>query len=220
MGLLSADIAVLLAIAAIVGCAVVYWWTGLHFRDLSSEYGSLRSQLDEFEAQRRGKVEAEVKVAALDAENAHLERRLADEIEWRRGVGPKLDELVAAVRDFEPTDPKPVEKRRRRIRGGTLLRSASQGPADDLKRISGIGPKLETMLNDIGVFYLWQVSSWSAADVQYIDRQLETFRGRVERDDWVGQARALAAASTPPSWRRGAMPGDALRRWPQTSPGS
>ena len=75
--------------------------------------------------------------------------------------------------------------------GPRLLRSASHGKKDDLKEISGVGPKLERLLNQIGVYYFWQVASWNPADVQAVDDMLEVFKGRIERDNWVSQAKKL-----------------------------
>lgn len=68
----------------------------------------------------------------------------------------------------------------------------AQGAADDLKKIKGVGPKLEGLLNALGVFHFWQVASWGEDEVAWVDENLEGFRGRVSRDDWVSQARILA----------------------------
>jgi NADH-quinone oxidoreductase subunit E len=69
--------------------------------------------------------------------------------------------------------------------------SAANQFKDDLKRISGIGPKLEGLLNANGIFSFRQISAWQEADIRAIDDLLPAFRGRVQRDDWVGQARRL-----------------------------
>lgn len=61
---------------------------------------------------------------------------------------------------------------------------------DDLKRISGIGPKLEQVLNGRGILRVADIAAWSDADVERIDGELG-FDGRIRRDDWVGQAKAL-----------------------------
>ncbi|MGE6785573.1 NADH:ubiquinone oxidoreductase [Ensifer adhaerens] len=65
--------------------------------------------------------------------------------------------------------------------------------ADDLKRISGIGPKLEQVLNAKGVRGFADIAGWSEADVARFDDELG-FGGRITRDDWVGQAKALKGA--------------------------
>ncbi len=79
---------------------------------------------------------------------------------------------------------------------GNRLRSAAFGKPDDLKTISGVGPKLEKMLHGIGVYYFWQVADWSPADVQEADDLLDAFKGRIERDEWVKQAGKLAQQPT------------------------
>ena len=79
----------------------------------------------------------------------------------------------------------------RKTKGPRLFKSPVQGKKDDLKRISGVGPKLERVLNRNGVFYFWQVSEWSAKDVEFIDARLDVFKGRIDRDDWVSQAKKL-----------------------------
>ena len=62
--------------------------------------------------------------------------------------------------------------------------------ADDLKRISGVGPKLEQVLNGRGIKRFADIAVWSDADIERIDGELG-FEGRIRRDDWVGQAKAL-----------------------------
>ena len=67
---------------------------------------------------------------------------------------------------------------------------APRGEADDLKRISGITGKLEQSLNDLGVYHFWQLADADEAAVAVLDKLLQT-RGRIKRDDWVGQAKKL-----------------------------
>jgi len=67
------------------------------------------------------------------------------------------------------------------------------GGADDLKEIKGVGPKLESLLHELGIYHFDQIAGWSAAEVAWMDDNLKGFRGRVSRDDWIGQARILAA---------------------------
>jgi NADH-quinone oxidoreductase subunit E len=62
--------------------------------------------------------------------------------------------------------------------------------ADDLKRISGIGPKLEEVLNRRGIMAVADIAGWTEADVARIDAELG-FEGRIGRDDWVAQAKLL-----------------------------
>lgn len=62
---------------------------------------------------------------------------------------------------------------------------------DDLKLISGVGPKLEEVLNGLGIYKYEQISKWKKAEREWVDGYLK-FKGRIDRDDWVKQAKALA----------------------------
>jgi NADH-quinone oxidoreductase subunit E len=62
---------------------------------------------------------------------------------------------------------------------------------DDLKLISGVGPKIEGVLHTLGIYTFAQVASWKKAERDWVDGYL-AFHGRIERDDWVKQAKALA----------------------------
>jgi NADH-quinone oxidoreductase subunit E len=64
---------------------------------------------------------------------------------------------------------------------------------DDLKAISGIGPKLEQVLNGLGVWTYAQIAGWGTPEVAWVDDTLG-FKGRIDRDDWIGQAASLAGA--------------------------
>ena len=75
------------------------------------------------------------------------------------------------------------------------LKAPRDGGADDLKRIKGVGPKLEGVLNDIGIYHFDQIASWSPEEVAWADENLVGFKGRVSRDGWVEQAKELADAA-------------------------
>jgi len=62
---------------------------------------------------------------------------------------------------------------------------------DDLKRISGVGPKLEKTLNGLGIYKFEQIAKWKKAERDWVDTYLK-FKGRIDRDDWVSQAKKLA----------------------------
>lgn len=69
--------------------------------------------------------------------------------------------------------------------------AASKAEADDLKQIKGIGPKLEEMLNELGIYTYRQVSKMTAREYDMIDELLGVFQGRAQRDEWAKQAKAL-----------------------------
>ena len=62
---------------------------------------------------------------------------------------------------------------------------------DDLKLISGVGPKLEGVLNGLGIYKFEQISKWKKAERDWVDGYLN-FKGRIDRDNWVSQAKKLA----------------------------
>ena len=68
--------------------------------------------------------------------------------------------------------------------------AAPRGAPDDLKKISGVGPVLEQKLNDLGIFHYWQIAALNEDDMKALDEDL-ALHGRISRDDWIGQARAL-----------------------------
>lgn len=74
------------------------------------------------------------------------------------------------------------------------LTSPRAAGADDLKKISGVGPKLEGVLNELGFWHFDQIAAWTAEEIAWVDNRLK-FKGRIERDDWIGQAAELAKGS-------------------------
>lgn len=68
---------------------------------------------------------------------------------------------------------------------------AADAGADDLKKLSGVGPALEKKLHAAGVTTFAQIAAWGADDIAEFDEKL-SFKGRIEREGWVDQAKALA----------------------------
>lgn len=77
-----------------------------------------------------------------------------------------------------------------------FLSAAREGGPDDLKQIKGVGPKLEKTLHSMGIFHFDQIASWGPKEQAWMDGNLEGFKGRATRDDWVAQAKTLAAGGT------------------------
>jgi NADH-quinone oxidoreductase subunit E len=73
------------------------------------------------------------------------------------------------------------------------LKAPRKGVADDLKEIKGVGPKLEALLHRLGFYHFDQVAGWTAAELAWVDDNLEGFKGRASRERWIEQARILAA---------------------------
>jgi predicted flap endonuclease-1-like 5' DNA nuclease len=66
-----------------------------------------------------------------------------------------------------------------------------EGEPDDLKLISGIGPSIEKTLHALGVYHFRQIAELTPDNIAWIDQRLR-FRGRIQREDWIGQAKRLA----------------------------
>ncbi|MGD1883057.1 MAG: 50S ribosomal protein L21 [Paracoccaceae bacterium] len=68
---------------------------------------------------------------------------------------------------------------------------AAGAAADDLKKLSGVGPALEKKLLEAGVTTFAQIAAWTEEDVAAMDEKL-SFKGRIEREGWIDQAKELA----------------------------
>ena len=74
------------------------------------------------------------------------------------------------------------------------LSAAREGGPDKLTRIKGVGPVNEKKLNGLGIWHFDQVASWKKAEVEWVGSYL-AFPGRIEREEWVKQAKTLAKSS-------------------------
>jgi predicted flap endonuclease-1-like 5' DNA nuclease len=94
--------------------------------------------------------------------------------------------LIDAPRAAEPAAPKlPVAE--------PEVQPASVAAGDDLTRIKGLGPKIALLLGELGVTRFAQIAAWTPEEVESIDAKLGRFAGRIVRDQWVEQAKLLAA---------------------------
>ncbi|KUF11409.1 50S ribosomal protein L21 [Pseudoponticoccus marisrubri] len=104
-------------------------------------------------------------------------------------------EMSARVATAGEAEEKPMSEATDPVVDGTrpsnLLTEARNGQPDDLKKISGVGPKLEGLLHENGVFHFDQIAAWSAEEIAYMDDKL-SFKGRIERDNWIEQAAGFA----------------------------
>ncbi len=71
---------------------------------------------------------------------------------------------------------------------------------DDLSLIKGVGPFLEQKLNQLGIYTFDQVSQWDQAEIERVTHEIGYFSGRIEKDDWVGQARRLLQLKQEHPW--------------------
>ena len=88
--------------------------------------------------------------------------------------------------------PKSDEKATVAAKKPRTMKAPRKAGADDLKMIKGVGPKLEKLLNTLGFYHFDQIAKWSAEELSWVDENLEGFKGRASRDEWVSQANTLA----------------------------
>ena len=110
---------------------------------------------------------------AVEAEPAPVAAEAAPEL-----AEPGAEAELEAAEDAAPKKP----------RG---LKAPRKAGADDLKKIEGVGPKLEEVLNGWGIWHYDQIAKWGAAEVAYADQNVPRFKGRCTRDKWVAQAKII-----------------------------
>ena len=173
------------------------------YEDLTPE--RLAEIIDEFEAGRGNRVTPGPQVdriySAPEGGQTSLQKELLVKGAAKANSTAKIAKTATAVKKKKTT--------RAKVTGGNatmkLAATASgaaakpgpkrlkkaEGKADDLKMIAGVGPKLEKTLNKLGFWHFSQIAKWTKKDVAIVDDEL-SFKGRIERDDWVKQAKALA----------------------------
>ena len=111
---------------------------------------------------------------------------------YRRTKGHRQHLTVLRVTDIltDGAKPKPAAKKAAKKKEEPKAAAAAAG-ADDLKLLSGVGPVLETKLHEAGVTSFAQIAAWTASDIEEFDEKL-SFKGRIEREGWVDQAKTLA----------------------------
>ncbi len=108
-----------------------------------------------------------------------------------KAAAPKPEPKAEAPKPAE-TAPAKIEAAPEAGTRPAALNAPRDGKADDLKRIKGVGPKLEKLCNEMGFYHFDQIANWTEAEVAWVDENLKGFKGRVSRDAWVEQAKLLA----------------------------
>lgn len=148
---------------------------------------------------KRFKARARGSASAIKKRTSHITVVLSDDVpaaEPTRKAAPKKAAAKAAPKKSEkPAAEKPAAEKapakdaRVDEKLGVVYDSAPS-EVDDLKEIGGVGPKLEEKLNSIGVYRFEQIANWSEENIAEFD-ELLSFKGRIERDEWVAKAKNL-----------------------------
>jgi predicted flap endonuclease-1-like 5' DNA nuclease len=176
-GFLLTEIWVLLALAALVGLIAgwIIWGRRAEVTVDTSEVDRLRAQLDACQAKHADK---DARIAAMQADIDTA------------APAPVTAAVAAPATDFDGDGV--VEGTDEGVKPRTLD-APLDGMADDLNKIKGIGAKMEALCNRLGFWHFDQIANWTDDEVAWVDANLEGFKGRVTRDDWVAQAKLLAA---------------------------
>lgn len=104
----------------------------------------------------------------------------------------KLEDLEQNFADMEKQQRDALSSARRAV---ATQKSNGQKPPkrkiDDLQEIVGVGKVFESTLHDLGIFNFQQIASFGVADIARVNSSLKEFKGRMEQDDWIGQAKEL-----------------------------
>ena len=105
-------------------------------------------------------------------------------------LGELVDAPVEEILDIVETSKEVEEETPESVGTKPTLFSEAPTEKDDLKKITGVGPKLEEAMNKLGIYQFAQVASWTNDEIMWVDDSLSV-KGRIERDDWVGQVSEL-----------------------------
>jgi predicted flap endonuclease-1-like 5' DNA nuclease len=183
MGYLITNLWLCMALALLVGVATGCWmWRQPHQEERAAE----------------GEDDAAELAAPLAADPAHPQEDTGPVEQEAEPPAP----LEGAPQEDAPAEPAgPIEEpadepaedaSAAATVGASPFLDAPDGEPDNLTLIKGVGPKLSDMLHGLGIFHFSQIAGWGAEQVAEVDSQLGSFRGRVERDQWVDQARFLS----------------------------
>jgi len=137
------------------------------------------------------------KIGDLGEENAELKQRLAllsTELDDANTKNNNMAAMAAAaVLPVEESSEEKASKAQAEVKAalGSRIAAASADQKDDLKLINGVGPFIEQKLNNLGIYTFEQISQFDDELSNQVTDAIEFFPGRIQRDDWVGQAKIL-----------------------------
>ena len=165
------------------------WLLWRYGKPSSDAYGLLEKERDALRAERQDLNTNLDACRARSAKEREANERLTREIAELKGDQAAPIPAPAPVTAATPAPASSFTGTASKPQGLTAPRG---GRADDLKLISGVGPKMEELLHDLGYFHFDQIAAWTPAEVAWVDDNLEGFKGRVTRDSWIAQAGNLS----------------------------
>lgn len=171
---------------------------------LSSHTTASTSAPDEAAPDEVAASAASIPAAAMDGAPVPVEAATAPDAPADEAPTPAPAEAPAAKKEpakKEPAKKAPAKKAAAKpataaAPTGTpkkprTMKAPRKAGADDLKQLKGVGPKLEQTLNGLGFWHFDQIAKWTEDEIAWVDDNL-SFKGRIERDGWVEQAKTLA----------------------------
>ena len=159
-------------------------------------FGALDSAL-----QRLASVEE--RLQKIESENESLRLQLAESPLVRSVESPveQLFDLEDEEFDEEEEEQERIAQARAALQSafGVLLPVATEAEKDDLQQIQGIGPFLEKQLNEVGLYTYEQISRLDEVLIEHLTTAIRFFPGRIQKDDWTGQAADLLKNPPPPT---------------------
>jgi len=108
----------------------------------------------------------------------------------------KTEAKAAPAKTAETKAPAKEAKAAPKAEAKTEAKAEAAAVKDDVKLIGGVGPALEKKLAALGITSLKQIAEFTAEEIERVDGEL-SFKGRIEREDWIGQAKDLLAGKPP-----------------------
>ncbi len=162
-------------------------------KEAASESGESVDYLAEFQSMQnamRSRLEAlEQKLGKVESENADLKDRMENLQDGSRSAGPTIFESADKKKLeslAETEEPGVFRQTNKAILTDPILHEAAE--YDDLTKINGISPFVEKQLHEAGIYTYEQIGSWDPSDVNIITQKIGYLPGRIEQDDWIGQA--------------------------------
>mgnify|MGYP000722376834 CR=1 FL=1 len=200
---LLAEIWVLLALAALIGLLAgwLIWGGRVAMGADADEVRRLQAELERAKAKNRASMSDPLDDIPAMEGGGYVRPTPPPKPAPAKAVEPEPEPVVqAATNETEAAQADPdLAQQSAKPQG---LDAARDGLPDDLTKIKGIGAKMEKLCNRLGFWHYDQIASWSADEIAWVDENLEGFKGRVTRDEWVAQAKALTGNATPAFVRR------------------
>jgi len=173
---LTLELLLLMLLAFLIGCILGCLFRTMFAADQAPAAKPAKNSVSKTQAVAADASKPEPKPAAVS--------KVKPEPEPKPEVQPAASKPAAKTAAAAVATGKPV-----RPKG---LPGARDGKPDKLQMISGVGPKLEKTLHGLGYFHFDQIAAWGKDQVDWVDEHLR-YKGRIERDEWIAQAKLLAA---------------------------